>query len=59
MTQLTLTLANRPPLVAASERAGAAHKPSFLISSGGSQTSQTMYSQAARIRPWRLWPRRS
>jgi hypothetical protein len=54
MTRLTPTLANRLPLVVASERAGAAHKPSSLISSGGSQTSQTMYSKAARTREW--WP---
>jgi hypothetical protein len=59
MTRLTLTLANRLPLVAANGRAGAAHEPSSLISSGVSQTLQTMYSKAARIRPWRLWPRRS
>jgi hypothetical protein len=59
MTQLTPTLANRLPLAVANGRAEAAHKPSSPISSGGSQTSQTMYSKAARIRPWRPWARRS
>jgi len=54
MTRLTLTLANKPPLAVANGRVGAVHKPRSPISSGVSQTSQTMYSQAARIRPWRL-----
>jgi len=50
MTRLTLPLANRPLLVAASGRAGAVRLPSSLISSGVSQISQTMYSKVARIR---------
>jgi len=59
MTRLTPTLANRPPLVVANGRAGAAHKPSSPISSVVSQTSQMMYSKAARIRLWRPSPARS
>jgi hypothetical protein len=59
MTRLTLTLANRLLLAVANGRAGAAHTPSSPISSVVSQTSQTMYSKAARIRPWQPSPARS